>query len=678
MKGIMEKLYITGTLVKHIKQSKTNNKSASGYTPNCVLLLPRTIHINNNNNNNELEFYDIKKDLELNLKPILTNSRTEDYVTNDQGYGSERSPEEEYPPDILNQKNLPDCGGDSGFKPGDQQICQVHPFINQNSSTFLVCIEKGSRGLGLSVMGGCDTEDHLIRIKRIFPHTPAAQCGVLCQGDVILTVNDVPLTGLTNYEALEVLRMTSHIVHLKVYRPLDVGQGQIPAPPSNPPPPPPKREPSNILVPIIPGSEDEDKAREFDIVLTKNNGSLGFTLRKEDESVLGHYVRALVREPALSDGRIKPGDKILAVNGVEMSQMTHEDAVKFLRQCGDDVRLRLYRDATQTPVTALSPSRQHKQIKPILRKEAMDMLSDLAVKKHSPQPSTNSSRSSSPRCRKLKASSSDHHNQNQDSKVLSPTRPDSLDFNNGEKKTRYQFSSPESSDTVKDTDDPYKASLDLSQQKTFSHLPLYETDRVLHQTDQEPTSMPPMGSGVEGSGFQYGNPSYQSTIPVSSKKSETKLQNGGTSIPDLPAMLSPPPVEGSKGLLKWKGVVFSPDESEEHLDKIKPPLAFSVSSDGDEQIVVVELLRGWNSRLGFSLTQGPNSSTVISAIHSDSLASRDGRLKVGDQIVMVNDESVETMSKPDIIDLLRKIRGSICIRVHRRNKAKSVSSSHEL
>lgn len=62
-----------------------------------------------------------------------------------------------------------------------------------------MCIEKGSRGLGLSVMGGCDTDDHLIRIKRIFPHTPAAQCGVLCGGDVILTVNDVPLTGLTNH-----------------------------------------------------------------------------------------------------------------------------------------------------------------------------------------------------------------------------------------------------------------------------------------------------------------------------------------------------------------------------------------------------------------------------------------------------------------------------------------------
>lgn len=47
--------------------------------------------------------------------------------------------------------------------------------------------------------------------------------------------------------------------------------------------------------------------------MSKVNGSLGFTLRKEDHSALGHYVRALVREPALSDGRIQPGDRIVAV-----------------------------------------------------------------------------------------------------------------------------------------------------------------------------------------------------------------------------------------------------------------------------------------------------------------------------------------------------------------------------
>lgn len=47
--------------------------------------------------------------------------------------------------------------------------------------------------------------------------------------------------------------------------------------------------------------------------MVKQQGSLGFTLRKEDDSVLGHYVRALVRKPA-TDGIIKPGDKIVAVS----------------------------------------------------------------------------------------------------------------------------------------------------------------------------------------------------------------------------------------------------------------------------------------------------------------------------------------------------------------------------
>lgn len=49
-------------------------------------------------------------------------------------------------------------------------------------------------------------------------------------------------------------------------------------------------------------------------MMVKQQGSLGFTLRKEDESVLGHYVRALVRPPATTDCRIKPGDKIVAVS----------------------------------------------------------------------------------------------------------------------------------------------------------------------------------------------------------------------------------------------------------------------------------------------------------------------------------------------------------------------------
>lgn len=99
--------------------------------------------------------------------------------------------------------------------------------------------------------------------------------------------------------------------------------------------------------------------------MTKVSGSLGFTLRKADSSALGHYVRALVREPALSDGRIRPGDKIVAVDGAPLSPMSHEEAVQLLRQCGPTVKLRLYRDLAQTPVSALSPTEpDHHPLRP--------------------------------------------------------------------------------------------------------------------------------------------------------------------------------------------------------------------------------------------------------------------------------------------------------------------------
>lgn len=52
-------------------------------------------------------------------------------------------------------------------------------------------------------------------------------------------------------------------------------------------------------------------------------------------------------------------------------------------------------------------------------------------------------------------------------------------------------------------------------------------------------------------------------------------------------------------------------------------------------MLTLELNRGWNSRLGFSLKpQGDN--TVISAIYADSVAAKDGRLRIGDIVVKVS------------------------------------------
>jgi len=54
------------------------------------------------------------------------------------------------------------------------------------------------------------------------------------------------------------------------------------------------------------------------------------------------------------------------------------------------------------------------------------------------------------------------------------------------------------------------------------------------------------------------------------------------------------------------------------------------------KVFMVELTRGWNSRLGFSL-QGDGRNTYISAIYADSVAAKDGRLQPGDQVLMVMD-----------------------------------------
>nr|XP_029736242.1 uncharacterized protein LOC109397657 isoform X2 [Aedes albopictus] len=416
----------------------------------------------------------------------------------DQGYGSERSPEDEMPPplllmheaqynEILASSGLNQLPPASVIEPNDLQrfwnyekaaasliASGEYGFITKDT-VFLVQVPKGTRGLGLSVSGGSDSTapfPGLIRIKRLFPHQAAWATGMLQPGDILLEANGIPLTGLTNYEALEVLRTAPNYVTLTVCRPQDEQYRKL-SPPSEPPKPPLRNalssEPqSQVQSPQLSGlmaggpgagggqlmqfqqhmlmynnsnsnqqqqmvpyyyqqlqqqqqqqqqqqyiyppqtlafapmdsMQSSSLNGEFEIILTKQQGSLGFTLRKEDESILGHCVRALVRDPALNDGRIKPGDKIMAVNDVPISQMTHEEAVIFLRQAADVVKLRLYRDQAQTPLSAQSPTLGDRRFdlsksdststvggtgrpKPNLRPEALNLLTDIAYRKQS-------------------------------------------------------------------------------------------------------------------------------------------------------------------------------------------------------------------------------------------------------------------------------------------------------
>ncbi|XP_074084717.1 tyrosine-protein phosphatase non-receptor type 13 isoform X9 [Macrotis lagotis] len=89
--------------------------------------------------------------------------------------------------------------------------------------------------------------------------------------------------------------------------------------------------------------EDFEPEVELHIILTKSDkGSLGFTVTKGAESV-GCYVHDVIQDPAKSDGRLRPGDRLIKVNDTDVTNMTHTDAVALLRAAPKTVKLVLGR-----------------------------------------------------------------------------------------------------------------------------------------------------------------------------------------------------------------------------------------------------------------------------------------------------------------------------------------------
>uniref|UniRef100_A0A8U8BZR0 Tyrosine-protein phosphatase non-receptor type 13 n=1 Tax=Geospiza parvula TaxID=87175 RepID=A0A8U8BZR0_GEOPR len=87
----------------------------------------------------------------------------------------------------------------------------------------------------------------------------------------------------------------------------------------------------------------QDGEVELRVTLTKSDkGSLGFTVTKGNDSV-GCYVHDVVQDPAKSDGRLRPGDRLIKVNDIDVTNMSHTDAVNFLRAAPRTVRLVLGR-----------------------------------------------------------------------------------------------------------------------------------------------------------------------------------------------------------------------------------------------------------------------------------------------------------------------------------------------
>ncbi|EGT44915.1 CBN-MPZ-1 protein [Caenorhabditis brenneri] len=89
-----------------------------------------------------------------------------------------------------------------------------------------------------------------------------------------------------------------------------------------------------------------ENGRETMIEIDKDGKGLGLSIVGGADTVLGTVVIHEVYSDgaAAHDGRLKPGDQVLEVNGTSLRGVTHDQSIAYLRRTPPKVRLMIYRD----------------------------------------------------------------------------------------------------------------------------------------------------------------------------------------------------------------------------------------------------------------------------------------------------------------------------------------------
>lgn len=103
-----------------------------------------------------------------------------------------------------------------------------------------------------------------------------------------------------------------------------------------------------------------------DIKLKRGSAGLGFNIvgGVDQQYVVndnGIYVSKIKEDGAAGlDGRLQEGDKILAINGVKLEDLTHRATVDLFRTAGEDVELRVLKKLPHHTNGPTSPQPDHK------------------------------------------------------------------------------------------------------------------------------------------------------------------------------------------------------------------------------------------------------------------------------------------------------------------------------
>ncbi|XP_056610275.1 protein scribble homolog isoform X4 [Triplophysa dalaica] len=239
--------------------------------------------------------------------------------------------------------------------------------IEEEELTLTILRQTG--GLGISIAGGKGStpykgDDEGIFISRVSEEGPAARAGVKV-GDKLLEVNGVDLHGAEHHTAVEALRNSGTAVVMTVLRERMVEpENAITTTPLRPEDDyfPRERRSSGLpflLEPELP-AVNTGPCQRLATCLIRNDKGLGFSIAGGKGSTpyrvgdMGIFISRIAEGGAAHrDDILNVGDRVISINGVDMTEARHDQAVALLT--GTSPTITLVVDREQASAGGASP-----------------------------------------------------------------------------------------------------------------------------------------------------------------------------------------------------------------------------------------------------------------------------------------------------------------------------------
>ncbi|KAM4864998.1 protein scribble homolog isoform 2-T2 [Thomomys bottae] len=238
--------------------------------------------------------------------------------------------------------------------------------IEEEELTLTIVRQTG--GLGISIAGGKGStpykgDDEGVFISRVSEEGPAARAGVRV-GDKLLEVNGVALQDAEHHEAVEALRGAGAAVQMRVWRERMVEpENAVTITPLRPEDDYSPRErraggprPA-LLQPEVPAPLRQRHAA----CLVRSEKGLGFSIAGGKGSTPyragdgGIFISRIAEGGAAHRaGTLQVGDRVLSINGVDMTEARHDHAVSLLTAASPTIALLLERE-TEGPLPPSPP-----------------------------------------------------------------------------------------------------------------------------------------------------------------------------------------------------------------------------------------------------------------------------------------------------------------------------------